>query len=61
MIHRVVIREVLHWEPASHLPGGFPKGLGQEGACLALWRRGDGFNRYTGIIGEVVLPERCGP
>ena len=23
---------------------------------MALWRRGDGFNRYTGILSEVVLP-----
>ena len=24
---------------------------------MALWRRGDGLNRYSGILGEVVLPE----
>ena len=56
MIHRVVIREALHQELASHLLSGFRKSFGQEEACLALWRRGDGFNRYTGVIGEVVLP-----
>ena len=57
MIHRVVIREALHQELASHLLSGFRYGFGQEEACLALWRRGDGFNRYTGIIGEVMLPQ----
>ena len=56
MIHRVVIREALHRELASHLLSRFQEGFGQEEACLALWHRGDGFNRYTGIIGEVMLP-----
>ena len=57
MIHRVVIREALHPELANHLLRGFRGGHCQEEACLALWRRGDGLNRYTGILGEVVLPE----
>ena len=57
MIHRVVIREALHEELANHLLSGFRKGHCQEEACLALWRRGDGFNRHTGILGEVVLPK----
>ena len=56
MIHRVVIREALHQELANHLLSGFRNGDYQEEACLALWRPGDGFNRYTGILGEVVLP-----
>ena len=61
MIHRVVLREALHRELASHLLSGFQNAYGQEEACLALWRRGEGFNRYTGIIGEVVLPRDGGP
>ena len=54
MKHRVVLREVLHRQLADHLLSGFLRGGWQEEACLALWRRGDGFNRYTGILGEVV-------
>ena len=56
MIHRVVIREALHQELADHLLSGFRRGRCQEEACFALWHRGDGFNRYTGVLGEVLLP-----
>ena len=55
--YRVVLREVLHRQLADHLLSGLQHWDPQEEACLALWRRGDGFNRYTGILGEVVLPE----
>lgn len=57
MKHRVVLREELHRRLAEHLLSGFRRGGWQEEACLALWRPGDGFNRYTGILSEVVLPE----
>ena len=57
MKHRVVLRDVLHRQLANHLLGGFRSGGRQEEACLALWRRGDGCNRYTGILSEVVLPK----
>ena len=57
MKHRVVLREALHRGLADHLLSGFHHGGCQEEACLALWRRGDGFNRYTGILDEVVLPD----
>ena len=57
MKHRVVLREVLHRQLADHLLSGFHRGGWQEEACLALWRRGDGVSRYTGILGEVVLPD----
>lgn len=57
MKHRVVLREALHRQLADHLLSGLHHGDRQEEACLALWRRGDGFNRYTGILDEVVLPE----
>ena len=56
MKHRVVLREVLHRQLANHLLSGFRRGGWQEEACLALWRRGDGFNWYTGVLAEVVLP-----
>ena len=56
MIHRVVIREALHQELMDHLLSGFRHGRCQEEACFALWHRGDGFSRYTGVLGEVVLP-----
>lgn len=52
-----MIREALHLKLEDHLLSGFRKGDCQEEACLALWYPGDGFNRYTGILGEVVLPE----
>ena len=56
MKHRVVLREVLHRQLVDHLLSGFQAGGWQEEVCLALWRRGDGFNCYTGILGEVALP-----
>ena len=57
MKHRVLLREVLHRPLAHHLLSGLRRGEMQEEACLALWRRADGFNRYTGILGEIHLPE----
>ena len=57
MNHRVVLREALHRQLADHLLSGLRRGGRQEEACLALWRRGDGFNRYTGILADIVLPE----
>lgn len=54
---RVVMRESLHRTLADHLSSGFRGGDLQEEACLALWHPGDGCNRYTGILGEVVLPQ----
>ena len=56
MNHRVVLRESLHRTLADHLSSGFRGGDLQEEACLALWRPGDGWNRYTGILAEAVLP-----
>ena len=57
MNYRVVLREALHLKLAGHLTSGFRGGDLQEEACLAVWRPGDGYNRYTGILGEVVLPQ----
>ena len=54
--HRVVIREAIHRELAGHLLSGFVEGPWQEEACLALWHRGDGLDRYTGIVNRVLLP-----
>lgn len=52
-----MIREALHQELADHLLSGFRRDRCQEEACLALWYRGDGYGRYTGVLGEIVLPE----
>ena len=57
MRHRVVLREVLHRQLADHLLSGLRLRGMQEEACFALWRRADGFDRYTGILGDVILPE----
>ena len=57
MNYRVVLRESLHRKLADHLASGFHGGELQEEACLALWRPGDGCDRYTGILSEVVLPQ----
>ena len=57
MNHRVILREALHRQLADHLLSGLRRGGLQEEACLALWRPGDGFNRYTGILDDIVLPE----
>ncbi len=57
MKHRVVLRESVHRQLADHLLSGFHNEGWQEEACLALWRRGEGFNRYTGILDDVVLPD----
>ena len=57
MNHRVIVRESLHQALAGHLLSGFRRGRFQEEACFALWRRGDGLNRFTAILGEVILPE----
>lgn len=56
MNYRVIIRETLHRKLANHLSRGFQGGNLQEDVCLALWRPGDGYNRYTGILGKVILP-----
>lgn len=56
MIHRVVIRERLHLELVDHLLSRFQVESIQEEVCFALWYPGDGTHRYTGILGEVVLP-----
>ena len=56
MKHRVILREELHGQLTKHLLSGFQTERLQEEVCLALWKRGDGASRYTGIIGEVVLP-----
>ncbi len=57
MRHRVVLREVLHHQLTKHLLSSLRRDEMQEEACLALWRRADGFNRYTGILGDIILPE----
>ena len=56
MIHRAVIREVLHIELVEHLLRHFQGENIQEEMCFALWYLGDGKHRYTGILGEVILP-----
>lgn len=57
MNHRVVLREALHSQLTDYLLSGLRRDGLQEEACLTLWRRGDGFNRYTGILADIVLPE----
>ena len=56
MNHRVVIREKLHLDIAGHLLHRLQDRHAQEEVCFALWYPGDGTHRYTGILGEVVLP-----
>ncbi len=51
-MHRVVLREAVHRQLADHLPNGFHYEDWQKEACLALWRRGGGFNRYAGIFDD---------
>ena len=51
------MREASHQELAQHLLSRFRRNQGQEEACLALWRPGDGIDRFTGILGELILPE----
>ena len=55
MIHRVLIRETLHREVSDHLLRRMQSDR-QEEVCFTLWHRGDGTHRYTGIVGEVILP-----
>lgn len=57
MIHRILVREALHRRLVDHLLSRLRRGEYQEEACLALWHRGDGVSRYTGVLGEVILPE----
>ena len=56
MIHRVILREVLHEELFEQLLSHFHDKNCQEEVCFALWYPGDGVNRYTGILGEVIPP-----
>ena len=56
MNHRVVIREKLHVELVGHLLNRLHGGHAQEEVCFALWYPGDGADRYTGILGELILP-----
>ena len=56
MIHRVVIREAIHLKLVDHLLSHFQGEDAQEEVCFALWYPGDGTHRYTGILGELMLP-----
>ena len=56
MIHRVIIREGIHLELVDHLLSHLQGEETQEEVCFALWYPGDGTHRYTGILGEVILP-----
>lgn len=56
MSHRVMIREVLHRKFADHLLTGLQSKYPQEEVCFAPWHPGDGTHRYTGILGEPILP-----
>ncbi len=57
MKYRVILREFLHQQLADHLLSGMKCGGTQEEVCLALWRRAEGFNYHTGILGELFLPQ----
>ena len=56
MIHRVVIREVLHIELVKHLLVHQRDEKFQEEMCFSLWFPGDGTRCYTGILYNVILP-----
>ena len=56
MKHRVIIRERLHAVLVNHLLKHLRREEIQEEVCFALWYPGDGTHRYTGILGEVILP-----
>ena len=51
-----MIREVLHRKFADHLLARLQSKYPQEEVCFAPWRPGDGTHRYTGILGEPILP-----
>ncbi len=57
MKHRVVLREMLHRQLKDHLLSGLRCNEMQEEVCFALWHQADGFNRYTGVIYDIILPE----
>ena len=56
MNYRVVLREELHRRLVDHLLRHLQVGSLQEEVCFALWHPGDGMNRYTGILSELILP-----
>ena len=56
MNYRVVLREELHQKLVDYLLRHFQVGSLQEEVCFALWYPGDGMNRYTGILHELILP-----
>ena len=56
MNYRVVLREELHRKLVNYLLRHFQVGSLQEEVCFALWYPGDGMNRYTGILRELILP-----
>lgn len=56
MNYRVILREKLHRELVDHLLRHLQTESLQEEVCFALWYPGDGMNRYTSILGELILP-----
>ena len=56
MRHRVIIRDELHNCLTNHLLSRIRNNFVQEEVCFALWYPGDGLNRYTGVLHEVILP-----
>ena len=54
---RVILREKLHRRLAHHLLCHIQTESFQEEVCFALWYPGDGMNRYTAILGELILPD----
>ena len=57
-IYEVVFCGDAEQKSYKHLLQHFHKGNLQEDLCFALWRPSTGSSRYTGIIHQIILPEK---
>ena len=58
MRFEAVLTETLAEQAMEHLLGSIRRGMLQEDLCFALWKPSSGASRSTGIVTELVLPQR---
>ena len=57
MRREVVLTATAHEQATAHLLHDFLQGVPQEHLCFGLWRPSRGANRFTAVVGEIILPK----